>query len=172
MPIDTPTRHEDLLPQEILFAFLAHIIGPLMIVVDLKNDGPQSIPFLITTALIFLYHRDKSPYVAHHARQALALQFLGTIGFFVLLATGTVMWLVMLIVSIISVLILIGLILIPMVLLTYPLFVLTTLTLPFSVFMLGVLGAWHTLNGYDFDYPVLARLLDRYLGEHYVRQRA
>lgn len=162
--------HSSLVSQETFFAALAHALGPIMLVVDLSRPGPQSIPFLLATSLILIYHRKRSPFVAHHARQALALQLLGTLGFFILILSGTAFWLVMLLVSIIAVVVLVGLIFIPMVLLTYPLFILFALTLPLSIFILGSLGAWRTANGYDFDYPVLARLLDRVFGVVYVRR--
>lgn len=162
--------HESLLNNETLFAFIAHAIGPVMMAVDLSNDGPQSFPFIILTGLIYLYFRNRSDYVKHHARQALALQILGTFGWFALVATGTAIWLVLLIVSLIAVLVLVGLLLIPMVVLSYPLFILLSLTLPASVAILGSIGAWKTANGQDFNYPILAKLLDRYFGVCYVPQ--
>lgn len=160
--------HETLIARDTFFAFLAHIIGPIMMVVDLSKSGPQSIPFLIATATIYLYHRHKSPFVKHHARQALALQLLGTIGWFTLVLTGTAVWIVLLIVSVISILVLVGLILVPVVLVSFPLFILASLTLPTSIVVLGSIGAWRTARGHNFDYPFLAHLLDRMFGVVYV----
>lgn len=161
--------YEPMIVRDAFFATLAHLIGPIMKVVDLTHDGFQSIPFLIATTLIFLYFRDKSPFITHHARQALALQLMGTIGWFILVATGTAIWIVLLIVSVISILVLVGLVLVPIVLVSYPLFILASLTLPTSIVVLGLVGAWRTARGYNFDYPFLAPLLDRRLGVAYVR---
>ncbi len=161
--------HEPMVARDAFFATLAHLIGPVMKIVDLTHEGFQSIPFLLATALIFLYFRDKSPFIKHHARQALALQLMGTIGWFILITTGTAVWIVLLIVSVISILVLVGLVLVPIVLVSYPFFILASLTLPTSVIVLGFIGAWRTARGYDFDYPLLAPLLDRRLGVAYVR---
>ncbi|NDJ84245.1 MAG: DUF4870 domain-containing protein [Chloroflexi bacterium] len=169
MKTDRQPAHEPLFPRETFFACLAHALGPIMMIVDWSNKGPQSIPFLIATAAIYLYFRDKSDFVKHHARQALALQLLGTLGWLILITAGTAIWLILLIVSVIAILVLVGLVLVPVVILSYPFFVLASLSLPLSIIVLGSIAAWQTANGHDFDYPVLARLLDRYLGVAYVR---
>ncbi|NJL94855.1 MAG: hypothetical protein HC915_14630 [Anaerolineae bacterium] len=120
---------------------------------------------ILFTGGIYLYYSNKSALVKFHARQALALQVLGTFGWLLLLASGTAVWIVLLIASLILIVVVIGLLLAPLVALAYPVFILASFALPLSVLVLGLLGAVKVWNGEEnFRYPSLADLLDRYLG--------
>lgn len=150
----------DLLKEERFWATLAHALGPIMMGMWLFTDGPWVLA-MVFTAGIWLYHRNSAPMVAYHARQALALQVMGTFGWLFLVATGAVMWSILLVVSLVLILVLIGLILAPVVFVGGIMAFFASLLLPLSVIVLGTIGAWETWNGRDYRYPYLADWLDR-----------
>jgi len=147
--------------QERFWAAAAHAMGPLMIFSIFVFDGMFWMFLLAVTGGIYLYHRDKSPLVKHHARQALAAQALGTFGWFILVVVGALAWAVLLVVSILLILLLVGLILTPLVAVLGPLAFLASFLLPLGVALFGTIGAWEAWHERDFRYPYLADWLER-----------
>ncbi|MCL4875662.1 MAG: DUF4870 domain-containing protein [Anaerolineae bacterium] len=164
-------RARDLLSQERFWATLAHAIGPVMIALLFWGDGPQWLGLLLVSAGIYFYYSDKSPYVKHHARQALALQLMGTIGWFVvmfgLVVIGIPVWIVLMVVSALLIVVLVGIILLPIAILSWPLLMLATFVMPLGTAILGAIGAWETWHGRDYNYPRLAAWLDKKFGVCY-----
>src|SRR5688500_12781997 len=81
--------------EERLWGALAHGSGLLTLVVSISTLGLGALPLVFVPFVIYLASRDKSRFVAFHAAQALALQVVGTVGYFVaLLAVSLVALLV------------------------------------------------------------------------------
>lgn len=163
MIADKRKKHERCL------SLLAHAIGPVMIITRCATGSPRWMLLIAATTAIYIGFANHSPYVKHHARQALTLQLFSLLFWLPPTITGTALCIVMLLLFVISAVVLLGLLLIPTIVLSQPALVLLSLALPLSVFVLGCRGIWHTARGHDFDYPVLADLLDRYLGICYER---
>lgn len=162
---DNREQLSQLLSEDRFWASLAHAMGPLMFILGLMGDGPAWIFPLMATAAIYLYHQNKSDLVRHHARQALALQVLGSFGWIALVLSGTAIWIIALMISIVLILALVGLLLTPIVLIAGPLLFLASLLLPLSVLVMGTVGAWEVWQGRDFRYPYIANWVDKYLGQ-------
>lgn len=154
----------DLLSQERFWASLAHAFSPLMIVLMFVGNGFMWLGAIVLTAAIYLYWSDKSESVKMHARQALAAQLIGSLGWISILIGGTLAWVILLIISVLLILVLVGLLLLPLVALSYPLFILATFALPAGAALFGIVGAWETWQGRDFRYPRLADWLDKRFG--------
>jgi uncharacterized Tic20 family protein len=154
----------DVIGQERFWATLAHAMGPVMIALFILGDGLAWCGLMMITAGIYLYFTDKSPMIKFHARQALAAQMLGTFGWIILLISGTLIWVVALVISIILILLLIGIILTPLVFIMGPVFWMASFALPLSVALFGSIGAWEAWHGRDYRYPYLAKWLDEKFG--------
>lgn len=153
-----------LLRQERFWATLPHVLSAIMILGLMFGGDILLFSLTLATASIYIYHADKSPRVQFHARQAIAMQLLGTIGWLGIILSGIALWLGLLIISAVLILVLIGIILTPLVALALPVFLLATLLLPLSTLVFGVIGAWETWNGRTFRYPYVADWLDKRLG--------
>lgn len=154
----------EIMAQERFWATLAHAIGPLMIAVFLFGDGLGWLGLMLITAGIYLYYNDKSALVKMHARQALAAQLIGTIGWIALLISGAMVWTVVLIISLVLILALVGLLLAPLVVVSGPLLFLASFILPLGTALFGTLGAWDAWHGRVFRYPYIADKLDKHFG--------
>lgn len=150
--------------EEHFWAALVHALGPLMIGLAVFADGLSWLGLIFITAGIYLYYSDKSALIKYHARQALLMQVIGTFGWFALFLSGTMIWVVLLVLSIILILLLVGIILTPLVAVAYPIFVLASFMLPLSVAIFGTIGAWETWHGREFRYPYLGQWLDQRFG--------
>jgi uncharacterized Tic20 family protein len=153
-----------LMAEDRFWAALAHAIGPVMIALMVLGDGGEWLGLILITAGIYVYFANKSPMIKFHARQALAAQLLGTFGWFAVLISGTLLWVVLLLISLVLILVLIGLILAPLVAITLPIFILASFVMPLSVVVFGAIGAWETWHGRHYRYPYLADCLDEKLG--------
>ncbi len=169
---DIPVRviehrpHATLMQQERFWATLVHALGPITVFFMLVADvGLAWVGLIFITAGVYLYYQDKSALVQRHARQALAAQLIGTVGWGLAIALGAMAWVVLLLVSIVLILVLIGLILTPVVALAGPLVFLASFSLPLGVAIFGAIGAWETWHGNDFRYPYLADWLDERFGK-------
>lgn len=169
--VEKPKRGEEpktlsqLMEEERFWATLAHALGPIMMAFIIFTDSPAWLLALMLTAGIYFYHAGKSDYVRDHARQALALQLLGTFGWFALLISGITVWIVALLISIALMLVLIGFVLTPIVAVAGPILFLASFALPLSVVLFGTIGAWETWHGREFRYPYLADRLDNWRGQ-------
>lgn len=151
---------------ERLWATIAHALGPVMLFLFFVADA-NFLAFLalFSTGFIYLYHRNRSAYVWQHARQALLAQLLGSVGWMLIVISGTMLWVVLFIISLLLILILIGLILAPIMLISAPFLFAATFVLPIGVGIFGALGAWKTWQGQDFRYPYVADWLDERFGK-------
>lgn len=146
------------------WAMLANAMGPFMVCLLLVGSDLFFLTPMLVTAGIYLYFNDRSAWVTQQARQALALQLIGTFGWMALLVSGTLIWGILLVISVLLILVLVGLILAPLMLVAYPLFLLVSLTLPVSVALIGTLGAIKSWNGENYEYPYLGKWLDKKFG--------
>ncbi|MFP4323402.1 MAG: hypothetical protein ACLFTK_13190 [Anaerolineales bacterium] len=163
---NTPQNRAEDVERERLYAALAHAIGPITIALMLIFDGGLYwLGMLFFTVLIYSSYREKSALVRFHARQALAAQLLGTVGWLIAVTLGAAAWVILLMISLVLILLLVGLILTPVVAIVGPLAFLASFALPLGVAVFGAIGAWETWNGKDFRYPILADWLDNRLGK-------
>jgi uncharacterized Tic20 family protein len=113
--------------------------------------------------VIYFMFRQKSDYVAFHALQAFVLQLIGTVGAFLLLTVGGLVWVVGMVVAALAILIAVGFVLLPFWSLVGVALLGTTVLMPIAMLFFGTYGAVETHNGRDYRYPFIARWVDRQL---------
>ena len=91
------------------------------------------------------------------------LQLIGTVGAFLLLFVGGLVWGVGMVIALLAVVILVGFILVPFWGLVGIVLLAVTVVLPISMIFFGTYGAVETHNGRDYRYPFIARWVDRQL---------
>jgi uncharacterized Tic20 family protein len=151
---------EDVDANERKWAALAHASTLLTALVGLFSAGTGVLLTMFIPLLIYFSFRKRSEYVAFHALQAFAIQIIGTIGWLTLLIVGTVVWLALLLVSAFLILVLIGIALVPLVAVMYPIFLLASLALPFGMVIYSVIAFFETRNGHDYHMPYIARWVE------------
>jgi len=168
-PAKAPATRQRLLEQPRFWGTLAHALSPLIFLATIVLDQPfvPMIAMMVVTGSIYFYYRQKPEHrqIARQARQALAAQLVGTFGWLALIISGTLVWVVLLLVSLLLIIILVGLILTPLVAVAYPIFLVMSLALPLGVAVFGILGAWETWHERDFRYPYLGAWLDKRFGD-------
>lgn len=148
---------------ERLWASVAHISAWITFLGGIFTVGtivPVSI--FIPLVIYFLFRR-KSDYVAFHALQAFVVQLLGTVGAFVLLFAGGVVWGVGMIIALLSMAVIVGFVLVPVWVLIGVALLMIVLLLPLAMVLFGTIAAVATYNGGDYQYPFIARWVDRQL---------
>ncbi|MEO8396514.1 MAG: hypothetical protein ABI700_26205, partial [Chloroflexota bacterium] len=95
--------------------------------------------------------------------QAFVLQLIGTIGAFLLLSVGGLVWVIGMVIALLAVVILVGFILVPFWGLIGIALLSSTVLLPIAMIFFGTYGAVETHNGRDYRYPFIARWVDRQL---------
>jgi len=148
---------------EKLWASVAHGSVWVTLIAGLISGG-AIIPLSVFIPLvIYFLFRQKSDYVAFHALQAFVLQLIGTIGAFLLISVGGLVWGIGMVIALLAVVILVGFILVPFWGLVGIVLLAATVVLPIAMIFFGTYGAVETHNGRDYRYPFIARWVDRQL---------
>jgi len=147
------------------WAALAHASTLLTALVALGSAGAGVLLTMFVPLLIYFSFRNRSDYVAFHALQAFTVQLLGTIGFVALIVAGTFMWIILLILSIVLLIVLVGIVLLPLVIIAYPIFILATLLLPLAMIVYSVIAAIETWGGRNYRIPFVARWVENQMYE-------
>ncbi len=113
--------------------------------------------------VIYFMFRQKSDFVAFHALQAFVLQLIGTVGAFLLLLVGGVVWGIGMVIALLAVVILVGFILVPFWGLVGVALLGAIVVMPIAMIFYGTYAAIETYNGRDYRYPFIARWVDRQL---------
>ncbi|MDX2160725.1 MAG: DUF4870 domain-containing protein [bacterium] len=148
---------------ERLWASVAHVSAWITFLGGIFTIGtiiPVSI--FIPLVIYFLFRR-KSDYVAFHALQAFVIQLIGTVGAAVLLLAGGMVWSVGMIIAVISLVLLVGVVLVPLWALIGVALLLVVLLLPLGMVLFATIAAIATFRGEDYHYPFIARWVDRQL---------
>ncbi|MFN8529912.1 MAG: DUF4870 domain-containing protein [Anaerolineae bacterium] len=148
---------------ERLWASAAHASAWLTFIGGIVSGG-AILPFSVFIPLIiyFLFRR-KSDYVAFHALQAFVVQLLGVVGAVVLLFVGGTVWGVGMVIALLSMVILVGFVLVPLWGLVGVVLLLAACALPIAMLLFASIAAVATYNGGDYQYPYIARWVDRQL---------
>lgn len=142
------------------WAMLAHASVLLTLFVGIPTGFLASILTIFVPLGIYLYYRDKSDYVAHHALQAFAAQAVGVIGFMILFVTLMAVWAVLLVVSALLIVVLVGIILFPLVLLAGLLGMFATFLLPLGMLIYSMIASVQAWNGQTYSYPWIGQWVD------------
>ena len=148
---------------EKLWAAVAHGSVWVTLIGGLFSAGaiiPLSV--FIPLAIYFMF-RQKSDYVAFHALQAFVLQLIGTIGAFLLLLIGGLVWGIGMVIALLAVVILVGFILVPFWGVVGVALLSAVVIMPIAMIFFGTYAAIETHNGRDYRYPFIARWVDRQL---------
>jgi uncharacterized Tic20 family protein len=143
------------------WAMLAHLTALLTVLVGLHSGGVGSVVALLVPLGMYLYFRERSPYVAFHALQATVFQASIGIAWVVVGAiAGTVLAGAWIVTGLLSV-VLVGLLLVPFALGLTFLTVIMLLALPVLGLVYPVRGAYLTYSGRPFEYPWVGPLAAR-----------
>lgn len=125
-------------------------------------SGGTILPLSVFVPLvIYFLFRSKSDYVAFHALQAFVLTLIGTVGAFLLLAIGGLVWGIGMVVAMLAMLVLVGFVLVPVWGIVGIALLAVVVLLPLAMLFLGTFAAIETYNGRDYRYPFIARWVDR-----------
>lgn len=125
-------------------------------------SGGTILPISVFVPLIIYFlFRSKSDYVAFHALQAFVLTLIGTVGAFLLLAIGGMVWGIGMVVAMLAMLVLVGFVLVPVWGIVGIALLAVVVLLPLAMLFLGTFAAIETYNGRDYRYPFIARWVDR-----------
>ncbi|KXK16875.1 MAG: hypothetical protein UZ15_CFX003002604 [Chloroflexi bacterium OLB15] len=154
---------------ERMWAAVAHASIWVTLIGGAISGGMVSVVSLFIPLVIYFAFRQKSDFVAFHALQAFMLQLVATVGVIALVVIGGILWGLGLVLAALSLLVLIGVILLPVWLIVGVAFFVACTALPFVAGVLGAIGAIEVYNGRDYQYPYIARMIDRQLSHSYVR---
>lgn len=127
-------------------------------------SGGAIIPVSVFIPLvIYFLFRQKSDYIAFHALQAFVLQLIGTVGAFLLLLVGGLVWGIGMVIALLAVVLLVGFILVPFWGIVGVALLGLIVILPIAMIFFGTYAAIETYNGRDYRYPFVARWVDRQL---------
>lgn len=148
---------------EKLWASVAHGSVWVTLIAGIFSAGAiVPISVFIPLVIYFLF-RQKSDYVAFHALQAFVLQLIGTVGAFVLLLVGGLVWGIGMVIAVLALVIAVGFVLLPFWGLVGLVLMMTIVFMPIAMLFFGTYGAIETRNGRDYRYPFIARWVDRQL---------
>ncbi len=143
------------------WAMLAHLTALLTLVVGLSTGGVGAVVALLVPLAMYLYFRERSPYVAFHALQATAFQSFAGIAFIVAAGLAATLvagaWVITLALSVV----LVGLLLLPVALLLTVVAALGVLALPLAALVYAVRGAYLAYQGLPFEYPWIGAVARR-----------
>jgi uncharacterized protein len=150
--------------EERLWAAIAHGSGLLTLVVSISTLGLGALPLVFVPFVVYLVYREKSRFVAFHAAQALALQVIGTVGYFVALLAVSLVALLVTIIGGVLVVILIGLVVLVVAVLLWAV-VLPALWgfMPLILGALSAIAAIETSSGRDYRYPYIGAWIEDWL---------
>jgi uncharacterized Tic20 family protein len=150
----------DLDENERTWAALAHASALLTMAVAIGTLGIGSLLTIFIPLAIYIYYREKSEFVAHHALQAFAAQVVGIIGFVVLLMTVLVVWVTLLVIAGLLSIILIGIPFLILMLLLGPIALAATFALPLGMLVYGMIAAAQSWGGHNYSYPWIGDWVD------------
>jgi uncharacterized Tic20 family protein len=101
--------------------------------------------------------------VAFHALQSFVLQLIGTVGAFLLLMVGGLVWGIGMVIALLAVVLLVGFILVPFWGIVGVALLGMIVVMPIAMMFFGSYAAIETYNGRDYRYPFIARWVDRQL---------
>ena len=143
------------------WALLAHLTALLTLFVGLSAGGLGAVTALLVPLALYLYFRERSPYVAFHALQATAFQAFAGIAFVILAAFAAVIiggaWVIAIALSFV----LVGLLLLPMALIITLILTVGVLALPVAAIVYALRGAYQVYQGLLFEYPWVGALARR-----------
>jgi uncharacterized Tic20 family protein len=143
------------------WAMLAHLTALLTFLIGLYTGGVGVVAALLVPLGMYLYFRERAPYVAFHALQATVFQAgVGIASVVIGAIAGTVLagaWIVTGLLSIV----LVGLLLVPFALGLTFLTVIILLALPVLGVVYPLRGAYLTYSGQPFEYPWVGALVAR-----------
>lgn len=151
---------EQVSDDEKLWAAAAHASTLFTFAMALGSVGILSLFTIFIPLGIYLAHRHKSEFVAHHALQAFAAQVVGIIGFAALFAAIFTVWMVLMVISILLIVVLIGIPLLLVVTLGGLIALGLTLLLPFGTLVYSMIAAVEAWNGKSYAYPWLGDWVD------------
>lgn len=154
---------------ERMWAAIAHASIWVTLIGGIISGGMVAVVALFIPLVIYFAFRQKSDFVAFHALQSFVLQLVATVGVIAVVVIGGILWSLGLVVAALSLLLLIGVILLPVWLIVGVAFFVACAALPFAAGVLGAIGAIEVYNGRDYQYPYIARMIDRQLSHSYVR---
>lgn len=142
------------------WAAIAHGSTLLTALLGILSGGALVLLTMFVPLFIYFSFRKRSEFVAFHALQAFTLQLIGTIGWIALVVVGTLTWVALLIVSALLILVLVGIILLPLVILAYPVFIVLSLALPLGMVIYSVIALVETRAGRNYHVPYIARWVE------------
>ncbi len=142
------------------WAAIAHGSTLLTALLGVISGGALVLLTMFVPLFIYFSFRKRSEFVAFHALQAFTIQLVGTIGWIALLVVGTLTWVALLIVSALLILVLIGLILLPLVILAYPVFIVLSLALPLGMVIYSVIAVVETHAGRNYRIPYISNWVE------------
>ena len=143
------------------WAMLAHLTALLTLVVGLSTGGLGAVAALLVPLGMYVYFRERSPYVAFHALQATAFQSFTGIAFVLMAALGSVVIAGAWVITVALSFVLVGLLLVPVSLVVTIVLAAGLLALPLAALVYAVRGAYLTYQGLPFDYPWVGALARR-----------
>ncbi len=150
--------------EERTWAALAHASSLLTLTVSLGSAGIGAIPFVFIPLLIYLAYKDKSRFVARHAAQAVALQLVGTVGFFAALLALILASTLITVIGVLLTVILIGLVVLLLAALLWALVLpLGYCVVPVGLGVLAVVATVEAANGREYQYPYMGVYVSNWL---------
>lgn len=148
------------------WASIAHGSTLLTALLGILSGGALVLLTMFVPLFIYFSFRKRSEFVAFHALQAFTIQLVGTIGWIALLVVGTLTWVALLIVSALLILVLVGIILLPLVILAYPVFIVLSLALPLGMVVYSVIAVVETHAGRNYRIPYISRWVESQMYNH------
>lgn len=143
------------------WAILVHLTALLTLLVGLNTGGAGAVVALLVPLGMYLYFRERSPYVAFHALQATVFQAgVGIATVVIGAVAGTVLAGAWIVTGLLSV-VLVGLLLVPFALGLTFVTVIALLALPVLGLIYPLRGAYLTYSGQPFEYPWVGALVAR-----------
>ncbi len=160
--------------EEWTWAALSHLSGVLTLAVSFATAGLGGMLFAFIPLAIYIAYKDKSRFVAYHAAQAVAIQVLGSVGYFMglivltlalaLVATVVTILGALLTIILIGVLVLIVAVMLWIIVALFP--VVWYVFVPIGLGVLSVIGGVETANGRDYRYPYVGSWTAGWLARH------
>lgn len=162
LEVAAPSTPLGLSREEMNWAALAHASILLTLLLGIVSGGIAAILGPIVPALIWYVYREKSEYVAGHARQATIFQLAGIVAMLALAIVGAILVALGWTVSAVLVVVLVGLLLLPIMLVVTLLWVGAIVALPIVQTVYGCYAALEAYNGRPVRYWWVADMIDRY----------
>ena len=146
---------------ERLWAALAHASVLLTLGVAIVTGGLGALLLLFVPLGIYFAYRDRSNFVAFHALQAFAMQIIGTVGWVALLVVGILTLAAGIVISALASVVLVGIPFLLVFIVLLIAFIPLSLALPLAMLVFSIIGAINTYNGNDYRYPIIADWIDQ-----------